>query len=104
MSPEGRVVRQELNTRYHILKVDLTQARSKFEKQKLDGSFRELTVLQAPAAFSMKLSSQAYPEIPVAVGQTLPITDFEITEVFIKNEAGVGTAVLWLAGRKKEAK
>ena len=102
MPIEGRVVRQELNTHYRIVKVDLSEARDHFEGQKIEGPYRELRVLAAPAAFSMKFNSQAYPEIPIAANTTPPFSDLELNELFIKNDAGTGTAVLWLAGFAEE--
>lgn len=49
-----------------------------------------MTIIAAPSAFAFKLNSKGMDAIDAAVG--LEEKDFEITEIYVTNAAGAGTA------------
>ena len=97
--PPVTVVEERLPNRYKLFGVDLSVARAD-EPLGIGDLIKGvgapyasyMSVITAPAAFQFKLNSTDSDAIDAAVG--LEWDDFEITEVFITNTAGAGTALI----------
>lgn len=91
-----------MNVHYQIVKVDLSSAHTLYDAEIHPYQveyYNELKVLYAPSAFWMVLNTKQNDAIPVQADQVLTLRWFKITNLYITNEAGAGTAYIWLASR-----
>ena len=98
-APELVISQPQLPNRYKLFRVDLSEVRAD-EPLGIGDLIKGvgapyasyLSIITVPAAFQFKLNSTDSDAIDAAVG--LEWDDFEITEVFITNTAGAGTALI----------
>ena len=102
--PEVVISAPLLPNRYKIFRVDLTEA----HEDKALG-LREvlietdapyvsyMTILEAPSPFTFKVNSTDMDDINAVVG--VEWEDFEITEIFVTNTVGTGTALIQVEWR-----
>ncbi|NQT07576.1 hypothetical protein HQ586_00715 [Candidatus Bathyarchaeota archaeon] len=97
--PELVISQPQLPNRYKIFRVDLSVVRAD-EPLGVGDLIKDvgalyasyMSIITVPAAFQFKLNSTDMDDIDAAVG--LEQENFEITEVFITNAAGAGTALI----------
>lgn len=97
--PAITVVEERLPNRYKLFRIDLStiHADEPLGIKEILAAVGALyapymSIITVPAAFQFKLNSTDSDPIDAAVG--LEWADFEITEVFITNAAGAGTALI----------
>lgn len=97
--PPVEVVVEQLPNRYKIFRVDLTVAHSDEAIGVADllkgvgtAHASYMSIITVPDDFTFKLNSTDMDAIDAAVG--LEWDEFEITEIFITNVVGVGTALV----------
>jgi len=81
-------------TPYKTHTFDLTSPRSN-EALSVDGIANSLTVMAAPAAFSLKLNSVDNESLDAVKG--LKMDGVSITEIYISNEVGSGNGKIYIA-------
>lgn len=81
-------------TPYKVYELDLSSPRTD-EALGLDGMANTITIMAAPANFSYKINSTDNDSIDAVKG--LKQDGVSITEVYISNEAGSGTAKIFLS-------
>ena len=97
--PPAEVIVEQLPNRYKLFRVDLTVAHDD-EPIGIGDLIKGvgtpyasyMSIITVPAAFTFKLNSTDMDAIDAAVG--LEQEDFEITEMFITNAVGIGTALV----------
>jgi len=97
--PPPEVVVSQLPNRYKLFRIDLTVAHDDEsigvgDLLKGVGALYAsyMSIITVPAAFTFKLNSTDMDAINAAVG--LEQADFELTEIFITNAVGIGTALI----------
>lgn len=88
------IVKEVLHQTYRWLELDMSKAR-KMEKPVLERIYHEMVIIDAPADFTIRLNHKHNDGINIKAGETFEITDFNIREIYITNDAASGTQRIW---------
>lgn len=102
MSEPLKEVKKTLNLHYEIIKINLAKERTlkdiEIHPYKVE-HHNELKVLYAPSAFDIILNDEENDIIPIRENDLTQILLFKIKQLYITNDVGTGTAIIWLASR-----
>ena len=97
-----KTVEERLNLHYEIKTLDLTVARQLKDEEIHPYHveyYTELKVLYAPSAFDIILNDKENDVIPIRENDTTTILNFRIKQLYITNDEGTGTGIIFLASR-----